>query len=272
MYQIPDSKVGFGASPTWDSKTQSLYHGDFLGTDTNIVRYDYREKRIYRARVPFTLLPLTAVVFIIPVKEGKNLFAIGVSSRVVKLIRWDGISPEVEYIQDLFAVEQDPYYSTNFWHISKADPKGRFFGSTFRMEFCSTNPIANASFYRWTPKQGIKKLMGQIKVAGGFDFDRKKRIFYEADACTNKIRAYDYFPKTGKICKAPLSVYISNWTWCKTKTNVDIRIFIGNGRDVFDFNNSTMPGYSCVGVALDCKGKIWSNLYRTGEVWKIDPK
>lgn len=156
-------------------------------------------KESLQSKRSFKLKPLTAVVFIFPVKGSTNLYAIGVSSRVVKLIKWDGISPESEYIRDLFAVEQDSHYSTNFWHISSADLVGRFYGGTFRQEFCSNSADAEASYYDWTPEQGVKKLQGNAKVLGSFAISPKTNTFYLADVCRNLLRAYKWSPETGEL-------------------------------------------------------------------------
>lgn len=144
---------------------------------------------------------MTGVAFINPVKDSKDLFAIGDSSRVVKLIKWDGISPEVEYVRNLFAVEQQPYYSTNYWHISAADPEGRFYGGTFRENICGNSTEAKVSYYDWTPKQGVKKLIGGAKLFGSFAVSPATHTFYLADLCRNRLLAYEWCPETGDLSK-----------------------------------------------------------------------
>lgn len=121
-----------GASPHWDADTQSLYYADQFGSDSDLIRYDWNEKRIYRASVPLDFSP-RAVGFIIPLEGAKDLFFTGDGSRIVKLIRWDGRTPTVEVIQDVFAIEQDLEFGGNILHISKACPVGRFYGGSMKI-------------------------------------------------------------------------------------------------------------------------------------------
>lgn len=200
MHTISDQISVLGGSPHWDNDTLSLYYVDLFGSQFDILRFDWREKKTYKTAVPIDLDP-KVVVFILPLKCAKDLFAIGVANRFTKIIRWDGRSPTVEIIKDVFAVEQDPQYATNFWHIAEADPKGRFFGGTFRSEFCSSSSSANASLYRFTEQHGVERIRGNMKVPCGMDWDPKRNIYYFVDGCIFTVLAYDWDPTTGKVCK-----------------------------------------------------------------------
>lgn len=148
-------------------------------------------------------MPLKVVDFLIPIEGSDDLFAIGVATRVTKIIRWDGKSTFAEVVDsNAFAVEQELKYITNFWHIAKADPSGRFIGGTLRSQFCNDLPTANASLYRYTKEDGVKRLIDGFKVTGGMDWDVKSNTFYIVDICGNIIEAYDWNPKTGDICKS----------------------------------------------------------------------
>lgn len=45
----PLSEIGEG--PHWDADTQSLYYVDIYGTEASVLRYDYKEKKIYYATI-----------------------------------------------------------------------------------------------------------------------------------------------------------------------------------------------------------------------------
>lgn len=179
-------------------KTQSLYYADIFNKVYDIYRYDYSENKMYAAKV----LGETNVSFIIPVKGCKDQFAIGTSNRIVKIIRWDGRSNTAIVLRNVFAVEQDPSYSNNRWHISKIGPKGRFFyGGMFKETLCSQSSNPNASFYRYSKRGGLERVMGQLQISNGFDWNVKAKKFYHIDGCKFGIREYDWQPKTGKLCK-----------------------------------------------------------------------
>lgn len=114
-----------GGAPIWDAKTLSLFYVDVFGTEFDLYRYDWAEKKLHRASVPINLAP-KVVDFLIPIADSSDLFAIGVANRVAKIIRWDGKATTAEIVDsNLFSVEQDPKYMTNWWHIAVADPKGK---------------------------------------------------------------------------------------------------------------------------------------------------
>lgn len=197
---ISDYKAVLGGTPHWDVERQSLFYADLFGTEYDILRYDWRENKTYGAVVQLDLNP-KVVTSIIPLKCQKDLFVIGVSSRVIKVIRWDGISTTTEIIEeDLFDVEQSEEYSANFWHIAKADPMGRFFGGTFRSEFCSSSSSANASLYRYTKDSGAEGL-AEMKLPGGMDWDPQTNTYYFVDVCDFAIKAYDWAPESGQLCR-----------------------------------------------------------------------
>lgn len=180
----------------------SLYFVDVFGLEFNILRYDWKEKKVYRAIVP-GVLPLKAIDFIIPIEGSVDLFAYGGASRIVNILRWDGISEIAEVVNsNTFSVEQELEYITNFWHIAKADPNGRFIGGTLRTQFCNDLPTSNASLYKYTKEDGVERIIEGFKVTGGMDWDTNTNKFYVVDLCGNIILAYDWSPDTGDICKS----------------------------------------------------------------------
>lgn len=165
----------------------------------DLYRYDWTEKKLYGASVPINLTP-KVVDFLIPIENSSDLFAIGVANRVAKLIRWDGKATTAEIVEsNLFSVEQDPKYMTNWWHIAVADPKGRFFGGTYRNQLCGVSQTANASLYRYTKKTGVEHLQGDFQIVGGMEWNTDTNTFYLVDVCRSNINAFDWSPETGHI-------------------------------------------------------------------------
>lgn len=137
--------------------------------------------------------------FIIPIKGFKNQFAVGLN-RGVKAIHWDGVSPIALVARDIFQVEHDSKYAKNHMHTGKADSKGRLYCGTFRTELCSPSNSSYASFYRYTKKKGVKRLLRNIKISAGIAWNKKARKFYHIDSCNFILEEYDWNPKTGKLC------------------------------------------------------------------------
>lgn len=183
-------------SPYWDVKTQSLLFTDFLNNDFSIIRFDYKLQKYFTAQIIGETMPL----FIIPIKGCINQYAIGFA-HAVKIVEWDGVSSLALVIRTAFEVEKDPKYAQNRWHMARADPKNRFFGSTYRTAICSNSSTAPGAFYRYTKRQGPRRILKGINVGSGLDWNIKKNKFYAIDSCRYKIREYDWNTKSGAICK-----------------------------------------------------------------------
>lgn len=154
-----------------------------------------------RAVVAIPLI-LSIVEFFIPIENSDDLFVIEVATRITKIIRWIGKSTFAKvFNSNAFSVEQELKYKTKFWQIGKEDPAKRFFGGTFRNQLCNDSSTANASFYRYTKKDGVVRLIDGFKVVGGFDWDTETNTLYIVDVCQSLINAYDWNPKTGNICR-----------------------------------------------------------------------
>lgn len=179
-------------------KTQSLYYNDFSTTKPTLLRYDYRENRVYSARIR-NRTEFTS--FIIPIECKKNQFAVGLG-RNIEIIYWDGRSDEADVIRTVVNVEPNDFFKTNSLNDAKADPYGRFYGGTERSLFCKDDPsVANGTFFMYTKRNGVVTLRNDVYSSNGLTWDKKKRKFYYVDSCKFDIKEYDWDPKTGAICK-----------------------------------------------------------------------
>lgn len=99
-------------------------------------------------------------------------------------------------------VEQDAKYVNNRWNDAKADPAGRLFGGTMRLEACGDIfEAADGSFYSYAKDEPLAKLKTNVGVSNGLTFNVKTGKFYFVDTCTSDIKEFDYDIKTGKICE-----------------------------------------------------------------------
>lgn len=188
-------KSNIGTRPHWDEATQSLFYTDIYGTDASILRYDTKENKVYAATVDQE----PVVSFIIPLANATGKYAIGIGHRV-GIISWDGKSPKACLESIAFEVEHGRN-DTRF-NDAKADPTGRFYGGTMRLEALgSLFEIASGTFYRYTHDEGATELLHNIFISNGMTWDQKEKKFYYIDSGIMDIKEFDYDPKSGNICK-----------------------------------------------------------------------
>lgn len=117
---VPSPKSELGEGPHWDEKTQSLYYVDIYGKEGSILRYDYKENKVYSAKIDGE----EVVSFIIPVANTIGQYAVGIRKRL-GVVEWDGVSPKAKLGPIAFEVNED---DNNRFNDAKADPMGRFYG------------------------------------------------------------------------------------------------------------------------------------------------
>lgn len=218
----PFSIIGEG--PHWDAESQSLYYNDIYGNEASILRYDYNEKRTYSATIGskniiFTGIKHSKIInniflfalklldgepvvsFILPVEGTCNEFAVGIGRRV-GVVRWDGKSPKAKLVRIAFEVEHGNEFKSNRFNDAKADPSGRFYGGTMRLEECGDLfDSANGSFYKYAAGEEVTKLRSDVAVSNGLAWNVDTNKFYYIDSCQLDVKEFDYDPKTGAICR-----------------------------------------------------------------------
>lgn len=80
---VPSPKSDLGEGPHWDEGTQSLYYNDIYGKEASILRYDFKENKVYSAKIDGE----PVVSFIIPVANAVDQYAVGIGRRVGK--KWN---------------------------------------------------------------------------------------------------------------------------------------------------------------------------------------
>lgn len=192
---LSSPKSNIGTRPHWDEATQSLFYTDIYGTDATILRYDVKEEKVYAATVDQE----PVVSFIIPVANTTDKYAIGIGQRV-GIIHWDGKSTKACLESIAFQVDQGKN-GTRF-NDAKADPMGRFYGGTMRLEALgSLFEIAAGTFYRYTREEGSTPLINNCFISNGMTWDVKNNKFYYIDSGIMDVKEYDYDPNSGNICK-----------------------------------------------------------------------
>lgn len=192
---VDSPKSNIATRPHWDESLQSLFYTDIYGTESTILRYDYNENKVYGATVDGE----PVVSFIIPMANASDRYAIGIGRRV-GIVAWDGKSPNATLESIAFEVEEGKN-STRF-NDAKADPFGRFYGGTMRLEALGDLfEIAEGTFYKYTTEEGATELLHDIYISNGLTWDVNNRKFYYIDSCKIDVKEYDYDPESGNICE-----------------------------------------------------------------------
>lgn len=141
------------------------------------------------------------VSFIIPVEGAAGQFAVGIGRRV-GIVQWDGRTPTAQLLRIAVEVEPEQRYLTNRWNDAKADPAGRLFGGTMRLEECGDIfEAAEGSVYRFARDEPLAKLKTDVGVSNGLTWNERTGKFYYIDTCTSDVKEFDYDVKTGEICE-----------------------------------------------------------------------
>lgn len=61
--------------------------------------------------------------------------------------------------------------------------------------------VAAGTFYKYIKGVGVYELIHNIYVSNGMAWNEEENIFYYIDSCKFDVKAYDYNPSTGDICK-----------------------------------------------------------------------
>lgn len=194
--EIPSSPLSvIGEGPYWDVESQSLYYIDIYGTEASLLRYDFAENKVYTA----TIDNEKVVSFIIPVRGRKGEFAVGLGRRT-SVVQWDGKSPKATFVRDVFEVEQDPKYKNNRINDAKADPSGRLYAGTMRLEECGDLFDAfNGSLYKYAPSEQVVKLRDNVRVSNGIAWNEQRNKFYFIDSCDMDVKEFDWDRSTGDL-------------------------------------------------------------------------
>lgn len=135
--------------------------------------------------------------FIIPVQGTSDQFVLGTGTRII-LVEWDGKSPIAKTVKVVGEVEKDRN-NTRF-NDAKADPKGRLFAGTMRLEECGDIFAARwGTFYRYTKSSGFESLKTHIGVSNGLAWNEVTNKFYYIDSCDLDVKEFDYDSVTGDI-------------------------------------------------------------------------
>lgn len=179
----------------YDLQTNNIYLSDLL--NATIHRYEFNTNQNFVASIENGAAPS----FIIPLRGESNQFLIS-DKHTVSIVEWNGIDSVAWIVREVFSVETDEEFANNNWNIQKASPTCTFYGGTFRGIICSPESGAIASFYMYTKSNGVQRLVNELKVAGGIDWNLYENLFYLIDSCNLTIREYDYDPVTGNICES----------------------------------------------------------------------
>lgn len=265
---VPSPKSLLGEGPHWDEQTQSLYYNDIYGEEASILRYDYSENKVYSAKIDGEPI----VGFIIPVANTTKTceldeYAVGLSRRV-GIVHWDGKSPKALLGPIAFEVENEK--PDNRFNDCKADPVGRFYGGTMRLEAKGDLLERPAgTFYKYIKGDGVYELLHNIYISNGMAWNEENNKFFYIDSCKFDVKEFDWNPSTGDICKK-MNTFVNQ----NSKNSIFLSFLLSaNERVVIDFKvNGETPGFFPDGMTIDTEGNLYVAAFGGAKVLKVDPK
>lgn len=102
------------------------------------------------------------------------------------------------------ALEVEKGVKTNKFNDAKADPTGRFFGGTMRLEECGDIFEAaegNLYAHKCAKDKELSLLKTNIGVSNGLTWNAARGKFYYIDSCALDVKEFDYDTETGNICE-----------------------------------------------------------------------
>lgn len=198
MIESSPKSVG-GQSPHWDTKSQSLFYCDLFGIDKTICRYCPADQRVYCA----TIDGIPIIAFIVPVKGTRDEFVLG-TNKTIFVAHWDGKSPKAKWIRNVLEVEKCPEFETNLFHDAKADPRCRLFAGTRRDQICDDLEIPTyGNLFRLSADEPAVTLNPPrtVRFSNGMAWDERTNTYYYIDSCSWDIKAFDWCPYTGDLCR-----------------------------------------------------------------------
>lgn len=180
-----------GDVPFWDDDTNSLYYIDLFGKA--FYRYSYDEDKVYKLVVDSA----SYATFIQPIEGHRNRFLIGING-TASVFNWDGHSSEAAKVKDVFSIAPN----TNFNSFT-VGPNNDFIAGGFGGVFCGSE--ANISLYQYDAATGeLCSGEAHYKSITGLALNEKENTLYNLDACTQTIKALDYNPQNGDLCKTEI--------------------------------------------------------------------
>ncbi|KAG4068206.1 hypothetical protein HA402_008847 [Bradysia odoriphaga] len=234
---IPSPRTRVGTRCHWDVASQSLYYCDVNGNDSAILRYDYKEDKVYAAGIAGEIV----TPFVIPIADTTNDLAVGLGRRVGR-VEWDGKSPKATLKGIVFEVDSDK--PGNRFNAAKADPAGRFYGGT--MDSDDGFNKATGKVFRYVKGEGVTKVFDNIFISNGMAWDEKSNKFYYIDTGRFDVRGYDYNPSNGNISNEKVIINYSK--------------------------NGKHPGFAPDGLTIDTDGNLYVTFFGGSRVDKVDPR
>ncbi|XP_039287909.1 uncharacterized protein LOC111051657 [Nilaparvata lugens] len=236
---ISKTQYGWGHSPYWDVKSQTLYFVDIYGG--SVISYKPSTRERFTAKIVDG--PNATTGLIIPYEGMDDKFVVGVNSSVAN-ITWDGRSNTASTPSVIAELTTN---KTLHSHTGKADPKGRLWIGTIAQFYKNSAggnviPLNQGAEYMLSATGKVIERIPNITAPEGLVWSTNKTLMYFANCYENKIQLYDYDNESGDI---------------------------SNMRVIFDGKKQNVGGLAA-GMVMDTEGKIWVAQFLNGTVIRID--
>lgn len=185
------SKQLFAQNLFWDNRTLSFYFADIL--TPYLFRYSYKDNKVYAVIAD----GISSPGFFIPTKDSTDEYIVSMNGTIYA-IKWNGQSEKAKLLQEV------AYAGTNDIHLhgTYARSDGALYVGSYGNKHCVGESIQPV--YRYTKRGGLKQFTDDFVVVVAIVFDEALDKLYIADACTKKIKAFDWNQKDDSLCKKDL--------------------------------------------------------------------
>lgn len=258
MSEIPEwnTAAGFLDTPIWDNKTQRILCQDFASPTNNVYSINYTSNEIIIA----TVIGEGRPTGVFPVERCPDLYIIGFEPNMT-LCRWDGRSSSISQVRTLFQ---------GVGHIDKGwvDLKGRLYVGTSNISiFCAD--VAKYPLYRYD-KGTVTLLIQNLKTTTGICIDHYRSWLYVVDLCYYQVVRFYLDLKTGDICEFFFCFHV----FFSMSVTLNEFFFSFKGDPVIILDLKTLGIYplpAITHITVDTDGRLYITMYRSAEVWIVDP-
>lgn len=178
------------------------------------------------------------VSIVIPVRGKRDQYVITLDNEVA-IITWDGRSEKVSKVETIAKVDEG---KNNRINDAKCDPKGRLFFGTMNDDKDTVKPKEGSLFSLSNGK--VTTHAGEIGISNGWAWNTKLKLAYYNDSFAGSVDAFDYDIEKGTIT---------------------------NRRPIFTLSKHNLNGL-LDGMTIDVDGNIWTAVFNSSKVIKIDPR
>jgi len=181
---VIDAKAILGEGPCWDELTDTLYWVDIEGKKLHVYETKNNQDHSFDVGQHIGACVLKETGGLILAMEN-GLYCFDINRNQLTPI-----------------VDPEEGISTNRFNDGKCDSSGRFFAGTMAFD----GSKEKGSLYCLHNDLTVTRVLSNVTISNGIAWDDKKGKMYYNDTGVNKVYAFDYDPKTGRLSNQTVAI------------------------------------------------------------------